>query len=394
MRAIVNAKIILEDGILWNGTVLWEGDKILSVGKTEEVAVPADAEVIDAGGLYVAPGLVDIHNHGCTEAWFYEDPIKCCEVFLRHGVTTVLPTFLNTMSKETMIEGAEKIRKLSKTGIGRVMDGLYMEGPFMRLSGGFSSLFCWDEEIHPGDYREMIAAFGDMVRIWAIDPGRAGIEDFMRYAKEKKPEVIFAHGHSHATAGEIRTLRHYGVKVRTHLFDSGKLKGRCQGTFGAGGDTFALYEPDMYAELIVDRIGIHVEPDLVRMVIRMKGVDRICLISDHTSSHGGVFYKNSEKDGIWYGPDLNYDDRGKLAGSLMNLDEAVKNVMTHTGYGLCHAVKMASLTPARLLGIDDRVGSIEAGKTANLLLMDDAVNIRRVFLEGEEAVDEAGRILI
>ena len=392
MQAIVNAKVILEDGILWNGTVLWEGEKILSVGKTEETPVPEGTQVTDAEGLYLAPGLIDIHNHGCTEAWFYEDPLKCCEVFLRHGVTTVLPTFLNTMSKETMIEGAARIRKLSETGIGRIMDGLYMEGPFMQLSGGFSNMFCWEEEIRAEDYREMIEAFGDMVRIWAIDPDRNGIEDFMRCAKEHDPGVIFAHGHSHATAGDIRRLRNYGVKVRTHLFDCGKRKGRCQGTFGAGGDTFALYEPDMYTELIVDRIGIHVEPDLVKMVIRMKGVDRVCLISDHTSSHGGVFYKNSEKDGIWYGPDLNYDDRGKLAGSLMTLDEAVKNVMTHTGYGLCHAVKMASLTPARLLGIGDRVGSIEAGKTANMILMDDTVQVKKVYLRGEAAA-ENGRLL-
>ena len=168
MKAIIHAKVILEDGILWDGTVLWDGKKILSVGRTEEVAVPADAEVIDAGGLYAAPGLVDIHNHGCTEAWFYEDPLKCCEVFLRHGVTTVLPTFLNTMSKETMIEGAEKIRKLSQTGIGRIMDGLYMEGPFMRMSGGFSSLFCWDEEIRPEDYREMLELYRSLVDLEPI----------------------------------------------------------------------------------------------------------------------------------------------------------------------------------------------------------------------------------
>jgi N-acetylglucosamine-6-phosphate deacetylase len=148
----------------------------------------------------------------------------------------------------------------------------------------------------------------------------------------------------------------------------------------------------MYAELIVDETGIHVVPDLVKLFIRVKGVERICLISDHTTC-GEVRYKNNEEAGIWYGPDLNYDDQGKLAGSMMTLDNGVRNVMTHTGYGLCHAIRMATLTPAQLLNIDDRVGSLEAGKTANFILIDDMVNIKKVILQGDLAVED-GTVLI
>ena len=392
MKAIINTKLIMEDGIIWDGVLLYEGDKIIAADWKDKVEVPKDAEIIDANGLYTAPGLIDIHNHGCCEYWFYENPQFVSDFFIKHGVTTVLPTFYHIMSKEDMIKGAAKIREISKHGTGKIMDGLYMEGPFMSLSGSSSSQIKWHGAICKEDYADLIENFGDMVRVWAIDPNRENIEEFMAYANEHTPNAIFAHGHSKATYEQIKELKHYGVKVRTHMGDSGGPKGRAQGTPGAGGDEFALYDPDMYAELIVDQSGIHVVPGLLKVYLKMKGAERLCLISDHTTC-GEVRYKNDEEKGIWYGPDLNYDDIGWLAGSLMTLDNAVRNVMTHSPFGLCQAIRMASLTPAELLGIDNRVGSLKKGKTANLIIIDDAVNIKKVILEGKTAVDN-GKVLI
>ena len=387
MKAIVNTKLVMEEGIIWDGALTYENDKIVQVGWAKDVTIPEGTEVYDAQGLYTAPGLIDIHNHGCTEWWFYENPTAAAEFFLKHGSTTILPTFYHAMSKQEMIDGAAKIREESKTGAGKIMDGLYMEGPFMNLSGSFQNRIKWNGAIQKEDYVDLIDSFGDMVRVWAIDPNRENVEEFMAYAKEHTPQAIFAHGHSSSTSEEIRALRHYGVKVRTHLGDAGRPKGRAQGTPGAGGDEFALYDPDMYAELIVDETGVHVVPDLVKFIIKTKGVERICLISDHTTC-GEAKFKNDEAGGIWYGSDLNYDDRGWLAGSLMTLDNSVRNVMTHTGYGLCHAIRMATLTPARLLGIDHRVGSLQAGKTANLIIIDDMVHIKKVILQGDLSVDD------
>ncbi len=392
MKAIVNTKLVMEDGIIWDGAITYENDKIVQVGWKNEVDIPAGCEVYDAKGLYTAPGLVDMHNHGCREYWFYESPTQTSRYFLKHGVTTVLPTFYHSMTKETMIESAKKIREESKSGVGRIMDGLYMEGPFMNLSGSFQSQIKWNGAIEKEDYVDLIDSFGDMVRVWAIDPDRENIEEFMMYAKEHTPHAIFAHGHSCCTFEAVEKLKHYGIKVRTHITDSGQSKGRAQGTPGAGGDEYCLYNPDMYAELICDEIGIHVPPGLIKMIVRTKGVERVCLISDHTTK-GDIDYKNDEEGGIWYGPDLNYDDAGKLAGSLMTLDNGVRNMMTHTGYGLCHAIRMASLTPAQLLGIDYKVGSLASGKKANFIIIDDMVNIKKVILEGDLAVDD-GKILI
>ena len=116
------------------------------------------------------------------------------------------------------------------------------------------------------------------------------------------------------------------------------------------------------------------------MVVRTKGVERIILITDHMADKD--HFTNNEEEGILYGPDLNYDYEGHLAGSHLTLENACRNLMAHSGYGLCHAIRMASLNPARLLGIDDQVGSLEPGKKANLIIIDDMVNVDSVFLDG------------
>ncbi len=391
MKAITNTKLVMEDGIIWDGTVLYENGKIVKAGWAQDIEIPADAEVTDAQGLYTAPGLIDIHNHGGGDWLFAENPTYCSEYFIKHGVTTVLPTFYHNLDMDIMLESAQKIREASKTGAGRIMDGLYMEGPFMNLMGSFQNEMKWSGAVKEEEYVKLMEGLGDMVRVWAIDPNRENIESFLQYAKEKTPNVIFAHGHSRCTAEQIRAVAHYGVKVRTHITDAGGSKGRAQGTPGAGGDEYCLYEPDMYAELICDETGIHVVPDLIKMIVRTKGVEKICLISDSMPSRTN--YKNNEELGIWYGADLNYDDEGKLAGSRMTLENGVRNMMKHTGYGLCHSIRMASLNPAKLLGIDHRVGSIAAGKTANLIIIDDMVQIKKVILEGELAVED-GKVLI
>lgn len=240
--AITNTKLVMEDGIIFDGTILFEDGYIVEADYADKVTIPEDCEVIDAGGNYTAPGLVDIHNHGCRESWFFEDPQKASDYFIKHGVTTVLPTFYHSMTKEDMIEGAAKIREESKTGVGRIMDGLYMEGPFMNLAGSFQNDIKWHGDICEEDYVDLIENFGDMVRVWAIDPKRNNIESFMAYAKEHTPQAVFAHGHSSADFEQISALKHFGVKLRTHITDAGQARGRAQGTPGAGGDQFCLYD--------------------------------------------------------------------------------------------------------------------------------------------------------
>lgn len=384
MKAIMNTKLIMEDGIIWDGAITWENDRILQVGRASEVQIPEDAEVIDAGGLYTAPGLVDIHTHGSTECLFSEDPLKAAEHFLKHGETTILPAFYCNMTLEQMLEGAKKVREASQTGAGRVLEGLYMEGPYMGGFGSNQKYILWGGDITPEEYAPLVDEISDMAKVWAICPMRPGIEDFMQYVKQKNPDSVFAMGHSRASAADCRKLKKYGLKIQTHHGDSGKHPGSAQGTIGAGCDEFTLYDPDIFAELICDENGIHVQPDMIKMVVRTKGVERMILVSDSMPLSGD--YTNNEEEGIAYGPDLNYDYEGHLAGSHLTLDNACRNLMCHTGYGLCHAIRFASLNPAVALGIDDEVGSLAPGKKANMILIDDMVNVKKVILLGQPQV--------
>ena len=382
MQAIINTKLILEDGYVWDGAVTFENERIVQCGKRTEVNVQADAELIDAQGLYTAPGFVDIHNHGGGKSLFYQAPETCAEFFLAHGETSVLATLYCDLTCTQMLDGLQRIKSAQKTSAGKAIVGIYMEGPYMNGEGSEQKYILWNGAIKVEEYRPLIDAMRGFARIWAIDPARPGIGRFMQDVRRADPNAIFALGHSHATAAQCRRVRGYGVKVQTHHGDSGKAPGFAQGTIGAGCDEYTLYDPDMYAELICDETGIHVDPDMLKMVVRTKGVEKIILITDSMPANGD--YKNNEADGIAWGPDLNYDYEGHLAGSHLTLDSACRNLMAHTGYGLCHAIRMASLNPAKLLGLDRELGSIAPGKKANLLLIDDLVHVKKVFLAGRD----------
>lgn len=390
MKAIVNTKLITENGMIWDAAVTFENGRILQADWADRVQLPTDAEIIDAQGLYTAPGFVDIHCHGGPDGPFIHDPLPACRYHLSHGTTTVLPAFTHHWDGPDMLKGMERCKTLSASGPCRIIGGLYMEGPYMNGSGGRRKDIRWKGEIDPAEYEPLVNGMKGYAKIWAIDPARPGIEGFMQYVNRVDPDAMFANGHSTATFAQCRKVRKYGVRVQTHFNDSGQARGFAQGTAGSGCDHYTLHEPDLYAELICDETGIHVDADLIKTLIRTKGVERVCLITDFCSRPTN--YKSNEAEGIHYAPDLNYDTEGHLAGSKLSMDNCVRNVMKHTAYGLCHAVRMASYNPACLLGMDDEIGSLAPGKKANILIMDDRIRIRSVYLEGDLAVRDGALV--
>ena len=228
MTAIINTKLILEDSIIYDGAITFENGVILQVGKASEVTIAEDAEIIDAGGQYTAPGLVDIHNHGGCDYLFHEDPLHCCEFFLRHGQTTLLPTFYCNLTCEQMLEGLEKVKQTMQTPAGKAIAGLYMEGPYMGGFGSNQKYILWGGDIDETEYAPLLSAMAGFAKIWAIDPARPGIEGFMAAVKQADPNAIFTMGHSLATAAQCRKVKKYGLKLQTHHNDSGKAPGRAR----------------------------------------------------------------------------------------------------------------------------------------------------------------------
>lgn len=387
MLAIQNAKIILEDGIIWNGVVICENDRIVAVGKAEDTPIPDGAQLVDAGGKYVCPGFIDIHCHGGNKKWFSDDPETAASMHLSHGTTTILPALYQSQTFEAMVNGAAAIREAkAKQGAAKIIGGLYMEGPFMNPKYGSDIKNCkWAGPIDVEIMKKLVDTVGKETMVWVVAPEREDIEVFCKYAKEVNPNVRFSVGHSECKPWDAYRLKKYGLVNHTHHTNASAVVNPIipsnVGIRDVGPDEACLYDDDMYAELICDSLGIHVKPHMLRLVTKIKGIDKIILVTDYYPDD----CENPEGP-IWGGkkaPDLGYDSAGWVCGSMMTMDAACRNFMMHTGYGLVHSIKMATANPARMLGISDQLGSIAVGKTANLLIIDDMVHVEKVFFRGE-----------
>lgn len=378
MICIEKAKVVLENGILWDGAILIQDDRIAAVGNRSEVAVSENVERIDAKGAYVGPGFVDIHNHGGNGCRFDTDPQGAAQYFLQHGQTTVLATLFYDLSKERFLDAIQRIKTVMQTPEGANIAGCYMEGPYMNPKFGASpEKNLWRGQINEADYTQLVDCAGDIAKVWAVAPEREGVEPFLSYAKTTNPNVVFAVGHSEATPQEISRLKKYGIKLQTHCMDATGRISKWSGTRGCGPDEACFLDDDMYAELICDSMGVHVSPELQRVVLRAKSIDKVILITDSFVS------SEESPEELRYVEDLSFDAGANLSGSRLTMDAACRNIMAHTNCGIAQAFLMAARNPARAIGMDDEIGTIEVGKKANLVFVDDTFHVKEVMLNGK-----------
>ena len=378
MIAIKNANLVLENGILWDAVLLLEGDRIHSFGK--DLQIPADAQVLDAAGAYVGPGFVDIHVHGGDGHDMSEEPLAAVEYFLRRGTTTIFPTLGYDLCFEKFLKAIRLVKEAMKDGgAGRAIAGCYMEGPYMNPQYGAGAFRNpWRHPINPQEYEALVDEAGDLAKVWAIAPEREGVTQFMEYARKVNPDVLFSLGHSEATPEQIRRLgSRYHPKLQVHCTNATGRTNDAPGVRGTGPDEYCFRDPEMYAEMICDSFGIHVNPDMQQLILHCKGIDRVILITDSAtfSIPNPPQYAHVE--------DLNFDEIGGINGSKLTLDQACRNLMTHTNCGIAQAFLLASRNPARALGMDHEIGSIAVGKKANLVFVDDRFRVQKVMLEGE-----------
>ena len=374
--AIVNAHLVLENGILFDGAMLIEDGRIAEFGPARQLSIPADAEIIDAQGAYVGPGFVDIHVHaggGYSTCW---EPEKAAQHFLRHGETSILATTDYHMDREKMLKAIQTI----KAGMANAptIKGIYMEGPYTNPKyGSHADLNPWRGGVEEGDFKSLVDAGGDLVKVWTVGPEREDLLPFLKYARQVNPNVVIAVGHSEATPMQIRALGKFRPTLMTHTMNATGRINETPGLRGCGPDEYCFKEPEMYAELISDSCAIHVHPEMQQLLLHTKGVDRIVLVSDST------VYDNPVPAQYAHVTDLNFDHNGGIAGSKLTMDMACRNIMTHTNCGIAQAFLMASTNPARVIGMDDEIGSIEKGKIADLVFVDDRFNVKKVMLAGE-----------
>ena len=377
MLAITNAIIVMENHYIYDGIILIEDGKIVDFGR--KLAIPEGAEILDANGAYVGPGLIDIHTHADGETFFQEDPVKVAKTLLAHGVTDVLPALYYNMNADQYVKAIEQLKDAMATGEADNIIGFYMEGPYLNPNYGCNrENNPWKDPVNKDNYQKVVDAAGDLAKVWCVAPERENIEEFVKYAKAKNPNAIFSVAHSEASPEQIEALMSYGLKLATHHTNATGVLHKYPECRSACVDECALYNDTIYTELICDKVGIHVDPYMLRLIRKIKGDDKIILIADSFVEHGPI------PDGDLYegATDINFDFAGEIAGSKMILDGPCQNIMKHTGASVCQAFKYASTNPARLLGLTDR-GAIAKGNVANIVLVDHLFNVQNTILNGE-----------
>lgn len=375
-KAIINANIVLETGIMWDAILITEDEEILAYGK--EIDIPSDAEIIDAEGAYVGPGFVDIHVHGINGKCTAFNPVEAAEIFLKHGTTSILSTPYYKFTFDEFMDSIKIIKDNMEKA--RTIRGIYMEGPYTNPDhGSFAYMNPWRNGVLREQYEPLVEAGGDLVKVWTIAPERDNIVDFLKYARDVNPDVKIAIGHTHATPEMVRALgSKYRPTILTHTGCATHISNATSGgTRGSGVDEYSLQNPDVFCEMISDSCCIHVNADNQRLIIHNKGVERVVLVTDCTMQN------TPNPPHLAHITDLNFDGKGGLCGSKMTMDKACRNVMESTNCGIAQAFIMASSSPAKAIGMYDEIGSVEVGKKADLVFVDDRFNVKKVMLRGE-----------
>ena len=377
MTAIINATLVMRDHFIPDAVLFVEDGRIAGFGEMRKTPVPDGCEVIDAEGLYVGPGFVDIHTHSDGYVFFQDAPERASLHHLKHGTTSLLPALYFSMDTAAYVEAIGIIREAMEKPECKNIAGLYMEGPYLNPKFGCDKTNNpWDGPVDAKKHAPVIEAAADLARVWALAPEREGILNFVLDVKAKNPSAVFSVAHSEAEPEMIEALMPYGLKIGTHHLNATGTLQKYPECRTPCVDETVYYNREIYAELISDSRGIHVDPYLLRLTRKIKGDDRIILISDAYACDGPIPEGYDDVD------DINFDHTGEIAGSKMTLDISCRNMIKHTGASVCDAFRFASYNPSRAVGLLDR-GEIAVGKRADLAFVDYKMKVHKVMLEGE-----------
>lgn len=377
-----NAQLILPTGVR-PGEVLVEGEQIAAVALNGQLERPEGCRVVDAEGLYLSPGFIDIHTHGAGGYDFMGGPeaiYGACRAHMLHGTTTILPTTV-TGSREELLSYVELFNSIELQKPGHpTIHGLHLEGPYFAASQAGAQNPAYLRPPQPEEYEQVLART-DRIRRWSFAIELPGSERFLRRLREEG--IISSLAHSDANCQEVFRAYENGLACLTHFYSCMTTVRRVNAWRIAGAIEAGYLLDDLYVEAIAD--GCHLPAELLQLIYKIKGPDRICLVTDSMQAAGmpdGEYTLGGlpviKEDGV-----AKLADRSAFAGSVATTDRLVRTVCKLTEAPLYQVVKMASLTPAKLLRIDDAVGSIGQGKRADLLLFDEDIQIKKVMVRGE-----------
>ena len=392
---LVNATLVLPDRLVPGGAAHVRDGRIAAAGPASTLPQWGGAAV-DAGGRYAAPGYIDLHVHGGGGADFMDGTPAAFETAVRaharHGTTGVVPTSTVARHGQTLafLDACRAMKRRgpdAPRGLSRVL-GAHLYGPFFAEE----KVGCHPKEPARPPTRAEYAQYleyADTMLTATCAPELAGAADFYRDAAAKG--VRLNAGHSNASWDETAAAHALGVRHVDHLFCAMSNYVSVRTRFGTpmrgGMMEFVLATPDVTTEVIAD--GRHLAPELLRFALAMKGPDRVALVTDCNRAldlpPGEYLFGPSDGGEPFYsdGTVGLTTDRTALASSIRGMDFMVRHMHRVAGVDVPTVVRMASLTPAKVLGLEREVGSLEPGKRADLLLLDDQLNVEAVWVGGE-----------
>lgn len=375
---IVNGKIHTPQGWLKNGSVIINDNKILEVSNCDLAVV--GAKIIDAKGMYIVPGGVEIHVHGGGGRDFMEgseDAFRTAvDAHMQHGTTSIFPT-LSSSSIPMIRAAAATTEKLMAEKDSPVL-GLHLEGHYfnMKMAGGQIPEYIKNPD--PNEYIPLLEET-NCIKRWDASPELPGAIQFGKYVSSKG--ILVSVAHTQAEFEDIRAGYDAGYTHATHFYNAmpgfhKKNEYKYEGTV----ESIYLMD-DMTVEAIAD--GIHVPPTILRLIYKVKGVEKTALITDAlacAASDSKVAFDPRViiEDGV-----CKLADRSALAGSIATMDRLIQTMTFQAEVPLFDTIRMISETPAKIMGVYDRKGSLERGKDADILLLDKNLDVRAVWAMGK-----------
>jgi N-acetylglucosamine-6-phosphate deacetylase len=384
---------ILPDYLVEDAWVLCEKGKIVSIS-TKKPKVTAETQIVDGRGGYLSPGFIDIHVHGGNGADFMDGTSEAvrvaCRAHARHGTTTIFPTTTTGSTEQIhgMLDAVKAVQSERSVENGARIAGVHLYGPFFAEDKVGCHSVEGRREPTAAEYRDYFEK--GIVRIATCAAELPGAVEFYREAKKRR--CLITCGHSNASWPEMAAAFKAGMRHVDHFWcamsNVASVRSRLGVPMRGSMLEYVLGTADMSTEVIAD--GCHLAPELLDFAFRLKGPRKLCLVTDANRALDlplGNYRFGAAEDGSWFESDGRVGwspGRTSLASSIVGMDHMVRQMKRDTSATLPEVLRMASLTPAELTGIAKHTGSLEAGKNADVLLLNRKLDVRRVFIGGVE----------